>query len=86
MTDDELVPTFIPSLVALLCHDEKARAAPLTREEVLAIRDNGVCIMLPRSQAAKLAESRGYDDIDPEQVWEQWQVVREDLQRLGEEE
>jgi hypothetical protein len=26
-----------------------------------------------------LAEKRGYNDIDPEQAWEQWQQVRQEL-------
>lgn len=81
--EDPLIPAFIPALVVLLCQSEKRKGSPLTRDEVLKIRDEGVCIMVPRSKAAAIAESRGYDDIDPEQAWERWQVAREQLRPLG---
>ncbi len=74
--DDELVPVFIPALVLLLHEGERAKGSPLTEDEALAIRDNGTCIMLRRSAADAMAESRGYPDLDPEDCWEQWQVVR----------
>jgi hypothetical protein len=59
--DEPLVPTFIPALVVLLLRAEKDKGSPLTREEVLSIRDKGTCVMLPQSQVPKLADSRGYD-------------------------
>ena len=76
MSDDPLIPVFMPALVVLLAHDERAKGTPLTRDEVLAIRDRGVCIMLPQSMAVEMADKRGYDDIDPKFAWEQWQEVR----------
>ena len=79
MGDDPLIPVFMPSLVVLLAHEERAKAAPLTREEVLAIRDRGVCVMLPQSMAMNVASQRRYDDINPESAWEDWQVVRDTL-------
>lgn len=77
--DDELVPVFIPALVLLLHDAERTKGGPLDEDEVLAVRDNGTCIMLRRSAADAMAESRGYPDLDPESCWEQWQVVRAQL-------
>ena len=44
MSDDPLVPVFIPALVVLLANKERSKGEPLTREEVLEIRDRGVDI------------------------------------------
>ena len=74
--EDPLVPVFIPALVVLLLNRDKAKGTALTKSEVEAIRDKSSAIMLPRSQADKLAESRGYSDIDPERAWEEWSVIR----------
>lgn len=69
----------IPSLIAMILRAEQDKGSPLTREEVEAVRDKCVCIMMPLSMVAKMAERRGYDDIDPEQAWEQWQEARPSL-------
>jgi hypothetical protein len=78
-SDDELLPLPIPSLVATLLKAEQDKGSPLTRVEVEVIRDNCPCVMSPRWMIAKLAEGRGYDDVDPEHVWEQWLEVRPTL-------
>ncbi|ROR95808.1 hypothetical protein EDD28_0370 [Salana multivorans] len=75
-TDDGLVPVFMPPLVVLLQAAETAKGLPLSRDEVLAIRDDGVCVMLRRSAARAMSEARGYADLDPGACWEQWQVRR----------
>jgi hypothetical protein len=72
MADDPLTPVFIPALIVLLAHLEKESGRPLTEGEVLSIRDNGTCVMMPTSKAIELDTSRGYNDIDPEKCWEQW--------------
>lgn len=74
--DDPLIPVFIPALVVLLVHAERIKGAPLTRDEVPAIRDKGKCMMLRQSMAFEMAEKRGYHDIDPQFAWEAWQDVR----------
>ncbi|MEL4358921.1 MULTISPECIES: hypothetical protein [unclassified Luteococcus] len=73
---DDLVLVFIPALVALLTAAETTRGRPLTEAEVTAIRDDAVTIALPRADAQAMAAARGYEDIDPELAWEQWQAVR----------
>lgn len=67
---------FMPSLAALLTAGEEKKGKPLTQKEVLAVRDNGVCMAMEWKDAQKLERSRGYADLEPELVWEQWQVLR----------
>lgn len=77
--DDEVIITPIPSLVATLLNKEQEKGAPLTREEVEEIRDQAPAVALTPEQRRAVNERRGYDDLDPEQAWEHWQVAREEL-------
>jgi len=76
-TNDELIPLFIPTLSAILMAAEEKKGAPLTEEEVLNIRDNSTTIMTPKSMIDKMAEKRGYHDIDPENCWNEWLLLRQ---------
>lgn len=76
MTEDRLIPVFMPALVTLLTNLEKQKGAPLTEDEVLEVRDKGTCMMLRQSMVVKMAETRGYSDIDPGNAWAEWQAVR----------
>jgi hypothetical protein len=71
----ELVPVFMPALHVLVAL-ENTRGQPLTRREVEATRDEGVCIAMEPRDAQRLERERGYADLDPELVWDQWQLVR----------
>jgi len=81
MSGEELKPVFIPALVAILINAEDKNLAPLTREEVVAIRDGAATIMMKKADAEVMNESRGYSDIDPENCWYDWQIVRRELGR-----
>lgn len=72
-----LVPVFVPALVTILLEAERSKGEPLTRDEVVTLRDTAAAIMLPAATATSMAAARGYDDLDPERVWEQWQQARE---------
>ncbi len=72
----KLVPTFIPTLGAMLGALEERHGKPLTRAQVEAARDGAPCIALAPRDVQKLERRRGYADLDPELVWEQWQLVR----------
>lgn len=67
---------FMPSLAALLTAAEEKKGRALTQKEVLAVRDNGVCMAMEWEDAQNLERSRGYADLEPELVWEQWKVLR----------
>lgn len=70
------MPTPIPALIVILLNKERDKGAPLTEAEVIEIRDNAVCMILPTSVKMQMDDSRGYPDLDPEYVWEQWQTAR----------
>jgi hypothetical protein len=79
MSEETLVPVFIPPLVTILAHHERQKGSQLTEDEVLAIRDKSVVIMMRLSHAKQMEQKRGYRDVDAEQCWEEWQDVRETL-------
>jgi len=79
MSEEALVPVFIPPLVTILAQQERQKGSPLTEDEVLAIRGKSVVMMMRQSHAEQMAQKRGYRDVDPERCWEQWQQVRETL-------
>ena len=79
MSDELLIPTFIPPLITLLVNAERQKGSALDPGEVFNVRDRGVCVMLPKSEATQLAKASGYDDIDPEHAWDQWQIVRQQI-------
>ena len=76
-----LVVVFMPALRVLLIQKEDEKGESLTREEVLEIRNNAVCMRLHPELAAKMDEIRGYFDIDPENCWYEWQMLRRELGR-----
>jgi len=69
----------IPSLVATLLHAEQVKGEPLIEEEVLAIRDTCPSVAMTDEMLSKVVARRGYDDIDPERVWEEWLAIRPSL-------
>lgn len=82
-SEEELFPVPVPALVAVLLSKENEKGEPLTEQEVLTIRDNAACIMMPTLAIAKMEESRGYADIDPEFVWEHWQQARVEISEVN---
>lgn len=74
--DDDLVIEFVPPLIALLLAAERSKGSPLTEDEARDLRDGATCMWVPRSVSEATAAQRGYADLDPEQGWEEWQVVR----------
>jgi uncharacterized protein YegJ (DUF2314 family) len=74
----------MPALVVLLVHAEDEKGSPLTQAEVHAIRDKGECVMGYADVVAKLEETRGYRDVDPENCWHDWQMARREMGRKPE--
>jgi hypothetical protein len=72
----ELVPTFMLDLHALLLALEQKSDEPLSREQVEAALAGAPCIAMERRDAQKLEHARGYADLNPALLWEQWQLVR----------
>lgn len=78
-TGSNLAYVFVPALVVLLTAAERKAGRPLTQAEVEQITSGGACITMQHRVAQEMERKRGYADIDPEQAWAQWQVVREGL-------
>jgi hypothetical protein len=74
ITDAMLVPVPIPPLIGMLVHFQHEKGADLTEPEVLAYRDNAVCMVMNRDTAEQMAAARGYADLDMENVWSDWQA------------
>lgn len=70
---------FIPALVTLLESKEKEIGRKLTRSEVEFIRDNATAINLPEEIASDMNKSRGYPDIDAENVWDEWLSYKKNI-------
>lgn len=81
MTEQDLLSLFMPALCTILISAEDKKGSPLSEQEVIEIRDKSAVIMVSHEHAAKMAESRGYSDIDPENCWYDWQMLRRDLGR-----
>lgn len=75
----ELAIVFMPALVTVLLAAERQAGKPLTRKQVEAIVEKGVCMTMTYEDARALERKRGYADLDPELAWEQWQLVRDGL-------
>ncbi|WP_212023913.1 hypothetical protein [Citrobacter portucalensis] len=69
---------FIPALIAVLIDKEQDMGRELTRDEVESIRDDATAIRLPTESAEDIIRERGYRDIDPENVWREWQAYKAD--------
>lgn len=79
MTEDTLVPVPIPPLVTLLRRLERQKGSALSEEEVLSASGRAVCMMMSRSRRDRMEAERGFQDIDLDNVWAEWQVIRETL-------
>jgi len=67
---------FIPALVAVLTAKEREAERDLVKEEVESIRDSATAIRVPVEVARDMVNERGYLDIDPDNVWEEWLLYK----------
>jgi hypothetical protein len=81
--DKRLVPLFMPPLALVLATAERKKGSPLTAEEVTAIRDKSHGIMMEPADAAKMDNSRGYIDVNPENCWVDWHRLRVQMTGKG---
>lgn len=79
--NSNLIPYFVPSLAATLINAEDLKGSPLEYEEAISIRDNAPCIMITLDDAREMDEKRGYIDVDPENLWYSWQMLRKEMER-----
>ncbi|EPL6464363.1 hypothetical protein [Proteus mirabilis] len=67
---------FIPSLVALLESKESEAGYELTQSEVESIRDNATTVELPSDIVDDMDKSRGYQDLNVNNVWNDWLIYK----------
>lgn len=67
---------FVPALIVVLIDKEQEMGRELTRQDVESIRDGATAIRLPDEAAEDMIRERGYRDIDPENVWDEWQAYK----------
>lgn len=65
---EPLVIVPIPALVVVLVQKERAKGAPLSREEVEKIRDAAVCMTMRQSHARKWKSSEAIRTLTPNGV------------------
>lgn len=70
----------MPSLGSLLLAAEDKKGDALSEREVEHVRDNAIAIMMRREHAATFYQERGVD-IDPENCWYDFQMLRRELGR-----
>lgn len=79
---EPLALDFIPSLVSRLIRAEQDKGEPLEEHEVIQVRDSATVIRVPLAARNYVWKKRGYRDIDPENVWEDWLAYRNDQRHL----
>lgn len=67
------VAFFVPALRVLL--EAAAKKGALSEADVLALRDRAVVMESSPDALTELERTRGYADLDPELVWEQWSAL-----------
>jgi len=77
---ENYVILFIPALVAILLSVERKSGGPLSQAQVEAVRDTASVVVSPPHAVKSVEEKRGYRDLDPREVWQEWQMARKELQ------
>ena len=79
VSGDNLIPVFIPGLSAELLMFEQKKRTPLSEDEVNAVLKKAVVIMLPRDEAQKVTQARLVREIDPNDAWNDFQLLKREL-------
>jgi hypothetical protein len=83
--EEPKVIVFLNPLVSLLAAVERNKGKALNEREVLAVRNEALCLILPAERArafyATLDAKVPIPRIDPERCWSQWQKMRGEADR-----
>jgi hypothetical protein len=81
---EKTVKVYLNPLVMLIAGAERQKGRPLTKAEVLRIRDSAASTQMPVAQARKfyasLDEQMPIPRLNPDKIWEEWQAARD---RIG---
>jgi hypothetical protein len=78
MPDDggQWLPVFMPPLRLVLLKREQLKGSLLAEQQVNEICNSAICMAMTPSQKLDMDESRGYQDIDPNNIWVELQSFR----------
>ena len=74
--ENKLFFVFMPSLLARFRDAERASGVPLTLDGAREIRQNAVGVIVSEEIANKLVQRRGFQDLDSQTFWTDWQQIR----------
>lgn len=75
-TQEELIACFMPPLITILEACETEKGSALSDEEILRIRDEAIIMTLSKSKVLKLEKSRGYRDLDSNNICKEWREYK----------
>ena len=78
--EEKLIIMFMPPLLELLETFERKQQSNLTKNEVETIRDKAIGMVVRRSVFEAMVKKRGYRDLRPEYVWEDWMTYKNNLE------
>jgi hypothetical protein len=76
LTDNSMVVVPIPPLTFVLPHLEMEKGSALTECEVLAAVEAAPAMTMTVEDAALFAQRPGGADLDPDNIWSEWQTFR----------
>ena len=77
---DKFRSVFMPPLSTLFINAEDKKGAPLGINEVLSIKNSAVVVIIKKGLEQQIAGECDDHEIDPENCWHDWQILR---RRLG---
>jgi hypothetical protein len=75
LTDDSMVVP-VPALRVVLQFLEQRKGSALTHDEVLQAVETAPAITMTREDAAQFAQRPGGGDLNPDNIWSEWQAFR----------
>jgi len=78
---DKFKSVFMPPLSQVLINAENKKGHPLSLNEVLSIKNSAVVIIIKKGLQQELPGDQDEHDIDPENCWHDWQILRRSLNR-----
>jgi uncharacterized protein YegJ (DUF2314 family) len=78
---DKFKSVFMPPLSQVLINAENKKGAPLSLNEVLSIKNSAVVVIIKQGLHQAIPGDQNEHDIDPENCWHDWQILRQSLGR-----
>jgi hypothetical protein len=76
LRDEAMTVVAVPALCMVLLFKEQQKGSALTENEVLEAVESAPAITMTKEDAAKFAQRPGGADLDPANIWAEWQAFR----------